>query len=155
MSESESSSNVARRVLGLGWLALLPLFVGALYLSAKGGIRMADQQVPPGSLAAPGQVEAGSRWRLAKAGLAVSEDIEALRDHAFARTGTGGAATGGVEVLGEESIGWELNLLPGGDRRYSKAKYLSGDRQGDEMWLIAGDLASLAVRADDEDPVQR
>jgi hypothetical protein len=116
---------------------------------------MADRQVPPGSLAAPGQVEAESRWRLAKAGLAVSEDVEALRDHAFARTGTGGAATGGVELLGEESIGWELKLLPGGDRRYSRAKYLSGDRQGDEVWLIAGDLTVLAARAVDEEPVQR
>lgn len=133
-----------RALAGIGWLALVPVFLVGLYASARTGIAIADRQVPPGSLAGPGgELVAGSRWRLARAGLAVAEDIEALRDFAFVRSGSGTAEAAGVDRLGEASLGWEMQVLAGGDRRYRRVKFLSGDRQGDEVWLIGSDLEAL------------
>jgi hypothetical protein len=128
-------------------LIFLPMFIGGLYFAAKTGIELADRQVPPGSRTAAKMVEEGTRWSIAKPGLAIASKAEDIRDFDFQRSGSGGAQVAGVTRLEDESVGWDLQVQKGGDQRYLKIKFLSGDRQGDEAWVIAEQIVVLGKRA--------
>ena len=128
-------------------MALVPLFFGGLYFAARTGIAIADRQAPPGSVLAPFEVMAGSRWLIASEGLIIAADAESLREYDFRQAGSGGTRVEGVELLDAASVGWELQIMPDGDRRYLKSKFLSGDLQGDEMWVLAKQLTVLAKPA--------
>ena len=145
----EGVNSGAVRKLGGAALSLLfvPVFVVGLFFASKAGIAIADRQSPPGSIASPEDPIIGTTWRIVAAGLPVAPKVETVREFDFRRAGSadGAGVESGVTILDQASLGWELVVLAGGDRRFLPVRFSNGDRQGDELWTIAKDLRLRAV----------
>ena len=129
-------------------LAAVPVFLAGLYFSAQTGIRIADSQVPPGERPGGVAMVVGSRL-LVKEGatIPVASALQPMREFNFRKAGSGG-----VEVEGVRSVtvagggeGWELEILPGGDERYVRARWFGGELAGEEFWARAKDVQRVST----------
>ena len=93
----------------------------------------------------------GSRLLMKEgATIPVASALQPMREFNFRKAGSGG-----VEVEGVRSVtvagggeGWELAILPGGDERYVRARWLAGELEGEEFWARAKDVQRVSTPAD-------
>ncbi len=145
---SKRAGHIARGIVSF---AAVPVFLGSLYFAARGGIEIADRQVPPASVRQPGAIEVGGIWRPNGAGgtlLVVSDTVQPLREYAFQQSLSEPVAVPGVREIELGAEGWEIEVMPGGDRRFLPVKVVGGGAlEGEKFWLMVKDLQGLAVPA--------
>ena len=131
-------------------LIAVPVFLAGLYFSARTGIRIADSQVPPGERPDGVAMVVGSRL-LMKGGttIPVASALQPMREFNFRKAGSGGIEVEGVRSVnvGGRGEGWEFEILPGGDERYVRARWLDGDLVGEEFWARSKDVQRVSTPA--------
>jgi hypothetical protein len=144
---SKRGGHMARGIVSF---AAVPVFLGSLYFAARGGIEIADRQVPPASVRQPGEIEVGGIWRPNGGGgkLFVADAVQALREHEFQQSLPEPTPVPGVRQIDLGDKGWEIQVMPGGDRRFLPAKVVGGALDGEEFWLMVKELQGLALPAE-------
>ncbi len=80
------------------------------------------------------------------AGVVIAADLPALKEYDFRRAGSGDAGPNPAAPEAFGSTGWELEVVPGGDRRYLAVEYSVRDGQVRSGYVNAAELARRASR---------
>ncbi len=151
VSTGSPTAGRGRHVIrGVISFAAVPVFFGSIYFAARSGIDVADRQVPPGSVAAVGQEQIGGRWRSLGDGgkVVVADAVQALREYAFQQSIAEPELVRGVREIELAAEGWEIEVLPGGDRRFLRVELRADGSGGEVFWLRAEDLRQVAKPVD-------